>query len=71
VSRVQCVLLIQVQAIERAGGSPQFSDDLDIVKESHADLLSSVGKSQSNLHESLGQWRSYEMSLKEVCLSSE
>ncbi|XP_067943129.1 nesprin-1-like [Watersipora subatra] len=56
----------QVQAIERCGGSSDFARDLELVKQSHAYLLSSVGQSQANLRESLGQWRSYEMSLKEV-----
>lgn len=61
-------MCLQVQATEKAGGSREFAEDLEIVKQSHTDLLNSIGNSQSNLHESLGQWRSYEMSLKEVCI---
>lgn len=55
-----------MQAIEGVGGSTRYGFDLETVKQSHSDLLASIEKGQKNLHESLGEWRSYEMSLRDV-----
>ena len=54
------------QSIEKLGGAKLYAEELEELCDAHAQLKASITRAYNVLHESLGQWRSYEIMLKEA-----